>query len=67
MHQFRIEAIIPIFLPINPSGVAYPKSLDVYTLFVTNFSKWYNPLRSGQGCVVANFRFNDRGLPLPLV
>ena len=36
----RIEAVSPVFLPINPSGVAYPQSFDVYTvLIVANFPK----------------------------
>ena len=53
MHHSRIEAVLPVFLLINPSGVAYPKSFDVYTVFVTNFPKCCNPQGSGQGCLVA--------------
>ena len=52
MHQSRIEAVLPVFLPINPSGVAF-ESFDVYTVFATNFPKCCNPQGSGQGCLVA--------------
>ena len=55
MHHSRIEAVLFVLLPINPSGVAYPKSIDVYTVFVRNSPKCCNPQGSGQGCLVANF------------
>ena len=50
----HIEAVSPVFLSINPSGVAYPESFDVYTiLIVTNFLNCCNPQGSGQGCLMA--------------
>ena len=54
MYHSRLEAVLPVFLSINPSGVAYPKSFDVYTVFITDFPKCCNPQGSGRGCLVAN-------------